>query len=181
MKDLRLFTSGTEIGSLRVDSISGEGNLTVMETYKLNDRLESFDPEDGNFQLKVVLAQNFQKLPKTFTDIIEFATSNSLTLLKQDQDSSEILVGGISITSTSPLTAGTNGQAYSVTLTKSGDSGNVSFSVVSGSLPTGLSLNASTGAITGTCGATGTFNFTIRMYDNVYLSEVTKAFVIVVS
>jgi hypothetical protein len=179
MKDLRLFTSGTEIGSLRVDSISGEGNLTVMETYNLNP--DDFSTEDPNFQLKAALAQNFQKLPKTFTDIIEFATSNSLTLLKQDQDSSEILVGGISITSTSPLTAGTNGQAYSVTLANSGDSGNVTYSVVSGSLPTGLSLNASTGAITGTCGATGTFNFTIRMYDNVYLAAVTKAFTIVVS
>ena len=91
MKDLRLFVTGesTEVGWLRVDSISGEGNMTVMETYKLDDRLASFNPEDSNIAVKVALATEFQKIPKTFTDIIEFATDNSLTLVVQDQKSSK--------------------------------------------------------------------------------------------
>ena len=63
------------------------------------------------------------------------------------------------------LPAGQVGTAYSQTLIASGGTGSYSFSVLSGSLPTGLSLNPSTGAITGTPRAGGTFNFTIQATD----------------
>ena len=56
----------------------------------------------------------------------------------------------------------TAGQAYSdgVTATNMNYSG--SYSVVSGSLPTGISLNTSTGAVTGTPTVVGPYSFTIR-------------------
>jgi hypothetical protein len=56
----------------------------------------------------------------------------------------------------------TAGVAYSdgVSATNMNYSG--SYSVVSGSLPAGLSLNTSTGAVTGTPTAVGTYSFTIR-------------------
>jgi hypothetical protein len=54
-------------------------------------------------------------------------------------------------TTTSPLPLATVGSAYSTTVVAGDDSGSVpTYSVLSGSLPSGLSLNASTGAITGT-------------------------------
>lgn len=40
-----------------------------------------------------------------------------------------------------------------------------SYSINSGSLPSGLSLNDNTGAITGTPNTTGTFNFTVRAFN----------------
>jgi hypothetical protein len=43
---------------------------------------------------------------------------------------------------------------------------NLSFSVVDGSLPPGTTLNASTGVISGTPTAAGTYNFTIRAVQN---------------
>ena len=49
------------------------------------------------------------------------------------------------------------------------ESGSITYSVVSGALPTGLSLNASTGAITGTAQASAsqvTHNFTVRAQDS---------------
>lgn len=55
--------------------------------------------------------------------------------------------------------------AYSSTSGASGGWSPYTYAVQSGSLPTGLSLNASTGAITGTPSAVGTFNFTIRVTD----------------
>ena len=52
------------------------------------------------------------------------------------------------------------GSPYSGQLTATGSTP-ITWSITNGSLPTGLSLNASTGAITGTPLATGTFTFTV--------------------
>lgn len=64
------------------------------------------------------------------------------------------------------LLPGTAGIAYSQSVTASGTASlPVTFSVSSGSLPTGLSLNASTGAITGVPTTPGTFNFSLTARD----------------
>lgn len=55
----------------------------------------------------------------------------------------------------------TQGVSYSDGVSASGTA-SIVYSIYSGSLPAGLSLNASTGAITGTTGATGSYTFTIR-------------------
>jgi len=56
--------------------------------------------------------------------------------------------------------------SYSATLTASGGTLPYTWSIASGSLPTGLSLNSSTGTISGTPTATGTFNFIARVTDS---------------
>src|SRR4029450_10454962 len=63
------------------------------------------------------------------------------------------------------LPATTQNIAYSQTVTASNGTAPYTYALV-GSLPTGLSLNASTGAITGTPTAAGTFNFTINASDS---------------
>jgi hypothetical protein len=50
----------------------------------------------------------------------------------------------------------------------------IRYSIVSGALPTGLSLNATTGAITGSTTATGTYNFTLQARN--HLGTVTQSF-----
>lgn len=62
--------------------------------------------------------------------------------------------------SPSTLPSGTVSTAYNQTIAAS-PSANYNFSVSAGALPAGLSLNAATGALTGTPTAAGTFNFTI--------------------
>jgi len=64
----------------------------------------------------------------------------------------------INTTTLGSLTAGT---AFSVTLSASGSTP-ITYAVQSGSLPTGLSLNTSTGVISGTPSAVGSYTFTIR-------------------
>ena len=69
------------------------------------------------------------------------------------------------ITTTS-LEDGTTGQSYSQTLQAGGGTPPHTWSIASGSLPPGLGLNASTGAITGTPTTTGTSSFTARVTDS---------------
>lgn len=64
------------------------------------------------------------------------------------------------------LPGGTVGSVYSTTLAASGGTGTLSWSVVSGALPTPLTLNPSTGVISGTPTTQGVSTFTIRVQDS---------------
>jgi uncharacterized protein YhjY with autotransporter beta-barrel domain len=64
------------------------------------------------------------------------------------------------------LPGGTANTAYSQTVSASGGSAPYSYTVSSGSLPAGLSLNTATGAITGTPSANGSYSFTIKATDS---------------
>lgn len=63
------------------------------------------------------------------------------------------------------LKGATTGSAYTETISAQGGTSPYTFAVSTGALPTGTSLNSSTGAITGTPSATGTFNFTVLLTD----------------
>jgi len=63
------------------------------------------------------------------------------------------------------LPGGTQGFAYNQQVTGTGGTAPYTFSIAAGALPNGVTLNASTGAITGTPTATGPFNVTIRATD----------------
>ncbi|MFZ0228272.1 MAG: putative Ig domain-containing protein, partial [Mycobacterium sp.] len=68
---------------------------------------------------------------------------------------------------TSSLPQGVASTAYSgATLQATGGVTSYTWSISSGSLPTGLTLNTSTGAITGTPTTAGTFNFTAKVIDS---------------
>lgn len=79
----------------------------------------------------------------------------------------------LNILSTSPLGFGVVGWKYSQTLDASGGVSPYRWSLASGSLPPGVTLNASLG-FEGTPTTGGTFNFTIRVTDNA-ANSATKA------
>ena len=85
----------------------------------------------------------------------------------------------LQITSPPTLPPGSAGAAYSQTLTATGGSPPYSWSVASGSLPAGLSLNQSTGKIAGTPTSSGTFQFSVHVSDGLSASA-TKAFSITI-
>jgi hypothetical protein len=79
----------------------------------------------------------------------------------------------VSVIAPSPLLIGTttlpNGTvqvAYSATLAASGGVAPYSWSVVSGSLPPGLTLSASTGALSGAPSASGSYSFSVQVRDS---------------
>lgn len=65
---------------------------------------------------------------------------------------------------TNSLPAATVGTAYSATLTAGGGNGPYMWSITSGALPPGLSMDVN-GNITGTPTTAGTYNFTVQVVD----------------
>lgn len=72
-----------------------------------------------------------------------------------------LILGALSITTTA-LPNATEGQAYNFQLQATGGSGNYVWSLVSGTMPAGLTLSAA-GLISGTPTVSGTFNLTIQV------------------
>ncbi len=72
----------------------------------------------------------------------------------------------LAVTSTGALASGVLHQSYSTTLTATGGVASYTWSITSGTLPTGLSLNTGTGVISGTPTILGTKNFTIKVTDS---------------
>lgn len=67
--------------------------------------------------------------------------------------------------STQSVPNGTVNQSYTASITASGGYTPYSWSLASGNLPAGLTLNSSTGAITGIPTSAGTFSFTVKVTD----------------
>jgi len=89
----------------------------------------------------------------------------------------------LGITATS-LPSGVENQAYDTSgyqLAATGGSGNYTWSLSSGSLPTGFSALSSTGLISGTPTATGTFNFTVQVKDTTTNLTATQALSITIN
>src|ERR1035438_3875941 len=84
------------------------------------------------------------------------------------------------ITTSSPLPQATAGVNYSQTVAATGGSGSYTWAVSVGSLPSPLSLNPSTGLISGQPGGATTANFTIQVTDTNQVVT-TKAFALTVN
>ena len=70
------------------------------------------------------------------------------------------------VIATGSLPAGNTGITYSSTLAAAGGTKPYSWSIISGALPTGLSLNAGSGAISGTPSSAGQSSFTVKVTDS---------------
>ena len=110
----------------------------------------------------------------SFTVRVTDSTSNTAT-----RSLSITVAPALSIVTTS-LANGTVGAIYSQTLTATGGSGAYSWTLVSGTLPTGSVTLSIGGGISGTTTAAGTFSFTVRVNDGAG-NTATRSFTITVS
>ena len=107
--------------------------------------------------------------------------SDSTNPVQQATKALSITINAQLAVSTSSLPNGTQGAAYNATLQSTGGTAPVNWSLFSGTLPPGLSLNASTGIISGTpSGSAGTSNFTVQTTDSLNQTA-TKALSILIN
>jgi len=101
-------------------------------------------------------------------------TTNFTATVTDSESPTKTASAALSITISAPtltittttLGPGVLGQAYSTTLGATGGVQPYTWSILSGSLPAGLTLNPATGQITGIPTATGTSNFTVKVVDS---------------
>jgi hypothetical protein len=104
-----------------------------------------------------------------------------------DSTGATALSSSCTITIAAPLTlgcaasTGTKGVAYSSTLVRSGGTAPFTFTINSGSLPPGLSLNATTGAITGTPTTAGTYTYVAKVTDSTGATKLTSSCTITIA
>jgi hypothetical protein len=97
----------------------------------------------------------------TSTFTVQVKDTNNTTIVK----TLSISIYAPLVISTSTLPAGTKGTAYSQTLTATGGKIPYAWSISSGSLPSGLTLNSSTGVISGKPTTKGKSCFTVKVID----------------
>ncbi len=110
----------------------------------------------------------------TFSFTATVADSESPAQTKSVTTSIVVAPASLAITS-STLSSGTSGTAYSSTLQASGGTAPYTWSITSGTLPAGLTLSSTTGVISGTPTAAGTFSFTARVADSASPAQKTSA------
>ncbi len=121
-----------------------------------------FPPEVGpTLQLTGVFPP--LQTPATYTFV---AYAGYLNILEQSTQRTYTITVNPTPTISATLPTGYRGLSYTGTLSPRGGTAPFSFSIISGALPPGLSLNPATGAITGTPTALGVFNFVARITDS---------------
>jgi hypothetical protein len=115
----------------------------------------------------------------TYTFTVTVTDANSLT----NSQTYTITIGPALVITANRLPNGNHGRAYSAQITTSGGITPLHFSISGGKLPPGLGINANTGVISGSAGATGTYTFTVEVTDTtVPVSQVAyKTFTITIS
>jgi hypothetical protein len=112
---------------------------------------------------------NFVDLPGAtppFTRGMWDGTGNKLTGVNWSNGSVSVVASSPIIATSSPLPGGEVGVAYSQTLAASGGTLPYIWSIQPGALPAGLTLNPSTGAITGTPTTAGAFSVIVTVTDS---------------
>jgi hypothetical protein len=119
----------------------------------------TFDPETGAISGTPTEPGTFP-ITITATDANGFTQSASTTIAVSDTPPPvRIDIGDIALTSV-------RGEDYSATISASGGTAPYNFTVASGRLPAGLTLDATTGTLSGTATDIGTFGFVISVEDS---------------
>lgn len=134
----------------------------------------------GNFygdpNNKVAITYINGGFPETHTKVNSWLGRTNQVYLAVER---ELQSGGLEII-TATLPNGNFGQSYNYSLSAVGGNSPYTWQITSGNLPTGLTLNSSSGIIFGTPTQQGTFSFAVKVTDSI-ADSVTKNFSIIIN
>ena len=184
-------TSGSKVIVVSVASPSGAQALDLGQSFNISVSVSNDPLNKGvTWTLSGVgTLSNQTATGATYTAPATGAGGSATVTITSASDTTKSITLSIVVTAppsitTASLAAAVMGTSYSGTVAVTGGAGTLNYSVTVGSLPAGLTLNATSGAITGTAtGPTGTVNFTIQVKDSSTVSpqSTTKAFSITVN
>ena len=146
-----------------IASVALIANGSVTHSTDMNQFYTELPFTAANGQLSVTVPQNGNQVPPGHYMLFivdSTGVPSAAKIVKIGSTSS-----ALTITTTS-LSGGVLGAAYSSTLTSSGGVFPYTWSITSGLLPNGLVLNSGTGSIAGTPTVAGTFSFTVQVSDS---------------
>jgi YVTN family beta-propeller protein len=166
-------TQGTTSGAMTLTvTNNGTVNLTITTVVEGGTDMGDFSVGSDSCTSATVTAGSTCTVSVKFTPSIVGNESATLTFTDNAAGSPHVvnLTGTgtplpVAVT-TSSLPSGVVGIAYSQTLAASGGVTPYTWSISTGKLPAGLSLTASTGAISGSPTTAGTSNFTVKVTDS---------------
>jgi len=118
---------------------------------------------------------NIARISQSATEVLALQPGNT----RISQSAIEALVG-LGISCASPPN-GTVSLLYSHTFAAGSGDPPYTFSIASGTLPTGLLLNASTGVVSGIPTLAGTFSFTIEVTDSLFSTALAPCSIMITS
>jgi hypothetical protein len=151
--------SGNGACALNAEYVSGTGVITKEKIGEIKGSatLKLFIPV-GQVAVRLSLWRNGQKVYE-HPNFITVKVGPTATV------PTATTAAALSITTSSPLPSGTLDVAYSTTLAATGGTTPYTWSITRGNLPDGLSLNSSTGVISGTPTSTGLSIFDVTVTD----------------
>ena len=159
-------TGNPYVGSLLTSAIQFNGSPTPTVTFQWKSCI---DPQDSSTCTTISGATSNTFTP-TISELEKYivltaTAQNSEGTLTETSNPTLVIKPEIAFSAPSPVPAGTTGTAYVLSLAAAGGVGTFAYSVSSGTLPAGVSLDPITGQISGSPTTAGTFTFTVRVTD----------------
>jgi hypothetical protein len=154
------------VGSILTSDIQFSGSPTPAISYQWK---ACIDPQDAGTCSNIsgatspTFALTANEVGKYL--VVTATAQNSVGTVSETSSPSPVIKPEIVLTTPSGTQSATVGTAYTLSISAAGGGGSFAYTITSGSLPAGLSLDPATGQISGTPTVAGSYTFTIRATD----------------